>query len=417
MKHRILLSLIVAASISLLGILLSQSFWLKNTLNLTQRQFDHRANMMLSDVVAEIKTYADTSWFVSYHTEHGDLDLFDVVDTNLLNTIIRKYSLYHELDTEQSYAIVVTATEKILYSKKNYKPAFEKDAYKLCLSCVWHKEYIHLSVYFPNLEKDIVGKLYLWFVLSILFVAITVVAFGAVVLSFFRQKKLAEIKNDFINNMTHELKTPLSTISVASEILMNTYNEAKNNKLARYSRIIYDENHRMRKLVDKVLNISTMERGHYKMEKEEFDIHDLIYKVAEVFSFETCSKEIKIEYFLNAKPAEIYADKLHVRNILNNLIDNAVKYSGNNAEIRIKTETIDDFLKISVADNGIGIPKESLGKVFDKFYRVPSGNIHNVKGFGLGLYYVKTIIEAHGGMVEVDSMLNKGTTVSFYLPR
>lgn len=417
MRHRILLFLIISAGVSLLGILLTQSFWLKRTLEITERQFDHRANMMLSDVVEELKTYADTSNHIIMHLEQGNLGLFDVIDTLLLNKLIQKYSVYHELDTILSYALVVTESEDILFTNNNFLPEYEKDAYKLCLSCVWQKEYIHLSVFFPERYKSITHELIIWIFMSLVFILTTAVAFVAVVYNFFQQKKLAEIKNDFINNMTHELKTPLSTISVTSEIMLNTFNDSNNSKLARYSKIIFDENHRMRKLVDKVLNISTMERGQIVMEKEKFDIHNLIYKVVEVFSLETCLKEIKVDYSLNAASPIVVADKMHIRNILNNLMDNAVKYSGDTPKIKIETESADGFILISVSDNGIGIPREAHGKIFEKFYRVPSGNIHNVKGFGLGLYYVKTTIMAHGGKVEVQSTINKGTKVIIYLPQ
>lgn len=417
MKPHILKILISAAAISLLGILFTQSFWLKNTLNLTEKQFDHRANQMLSDIVEELKTFADTSQHIIWHIESGSLLLFDVIDTNLLDNLIFKYSVYHELDTLLAYALVVTSTNEILYSKNSFKPEFEALAYKQCLSCLWQKEYVHLSVYYPNRDKSVLARLVLWIILSLVFIITISAVFFIIVLNFYRQKKLAEIKNDFINNMTHELKTPLSTISVTSEILMNTYRDGKDEKLSRYSKIIFDENHRMRKLVDKVLNISTMERGQFAIEKEEFDIHKLIQKVAEVFCIESCTKEVKINYKLDASDFLIYADKMHVRNILNNLVDNAVKYSGPSPEIEIKTENINGFFKISVSDKGMGIPRESMSKVFDKFYRVPSGNIHNVKGFGLGLYYVKTMIDSHGGKVEIDSVLNKGTTISIYLPQ
>jgi two-component system phosphate regulon sensor histidine kinase PhoR len=249
-----------------------------------------------------------------------------------------------------------------------------------------------------------------------MFLITTVAAFIYIIFSFFRQKRINEIKNDFINNMTHELKTPLSTISVASEVLKNSYSESGDKRIGKYSTIIYNENQRMRKLVDKVLNVATIERGLLTIEKEEVDVHNTIYQVVESFCFEVCSNKVKVHYNFNAKEFNIYADKLHFRNILNNLIDNAVKYSGYNPEIKIKTENVNDFIKISITDKGKGIPKDAQNKVFDKFYRVPSGYIHDVKGFGLGLYYVKTMVDQHAGKIEVQSILHKGTTISIYLP-
>ncbi len=416
MNYKNLRILSYISALSLIGIIITQSFWLQKTLNVTEKQFDHRSNQLLSDVVAELRTYSDTSFHIYDHTLQGNLCLFDVIDTTLLKGLIHKYAAYHQLDTTVYYALVVTDTKKILYKSGKFIPEYEKEAYKACLSCLWKEEYIHLSIYFPNKEKNIFEKLTFWVGLSGLFLLTTISVFIYIIYNFFRQKRISEVKNDFINNMTHELKTPISTISVASEVLMNTKSENESDRILRYSQIIFNENLRMRKLVDKVLNVATIERGLVTIDKEEIDITKTIYKVVEGFCFETCPGEVKINYRFKAKDKTVWADKLHLRNILNNLVDNAVKYSGQNPEITITTETIDDYIKISVADNGKGIPKESLNKVFEKFYRVPSGNVHNVKGFGLGLYYVKTMVDSHDGKIEINSVTNKGTTISIYLP-
>lgn len=416
MNYKRLRFLSYISAISLIGIIITQSFWLNKTLNVAERQFDHRANQLLSDVVSELQTYADTSVFIHEHIIHGNLCLYDVIDTILLRELIYKYAGYHQLDTSLNYALVVTTNDKILYNSGNFMPQNERDAYKVCLSCLWQEEYIHLSVFFPNKEKNIFQKLTFWVGLSGLFLLTTIAVFIYIIYSFFRQKRLSEIKNDFINNMTHELKTPISTISVASEVLMNTKSENESKRILKYSQIIFNENQRMRKLVDKVLNVATIEKGLLNIDKEEIDITRTIYQVVEGFCFETCPGQVKVNYKFNSKDVTVLADKIHLRNILNNLVDNAVKYSGQNPDITISTETVDDYLKISVSDNGKGIPKESLNKVFDKFYRVPSGNIHNVKGFGLGLYYVKTMVDSHDGKIEIISVVNKGTTISVYLP-
>ncbi|MBN2487237.1 MAG: HAMP domain-containing histidine kinase [Bacteroidales bacterium] len=417
MTHRTLLSIIIVAAISLLGIFLTQTYWLRKTLNVTQRQFDHRANQMLSDVVAEMKTFADTSVHIIGHVENNNLELFDVIDTILLRSLVQKYSDYHQLGNEFAYALVVTPTNEIVYTANGFEARFEEPAYKLCLSCLWHKEYIHLSVYYFQRGRNIAGEFIVWMVLSAFFIVTASASFIIVVFNFYQQKKLAEIKNDFINNMTHELKTPISTISVTSEILINAYKQDKNDRMARYPKIIFEENQRMRKLVEKVLNISSMERGQIKIEKEEFDMHKLIYKAVEVYCVEACTKNVRLDYDFLAQNAHVFADPMHLRNILNNLVDNAVKYSGENTSMKITTKNTGDYFMFSVSDNGIGIPKEALGKVYEKFYRVPSGNVHNVKGFGLGLFYVKTMVDAHNGKIEISSTINKGTTVSIFLPQ
>lgn len=418
MKYRSLRILSVIASLSLIGIFITQSFWLKKSIALAERQFDHRANQMLSDVLSELKTYADTiGYMVDGKIVNDTLKLLDVIDTNLLENVVRKYSTYHKLDSVFSYALFETDSKKIIFSSDNFKLKNKESEYKACLSCIWKKQYTHLTVIYPNKEKNILSKEVIWIILSGLFLFSTIGVFIFILFNLYRQKKIAEIKNDFINNMTHELKTPISTISVASEVLMKAKDIAGDSRTQKYSQIIYDENKRMRKLVERVLDIAALDRGLIAVEKEEIDIHDTIFKTVENFCLETCAKDVEIKYNFNAINSTIYADRLHIRNIINNLVDNAIKYSPDSPSIDISTENNNNGIVISVKDKGKGIPKDSLKKVFDKFYRVPSGNIHDVKGFGLGLYYCKTMIEAHSGIIEINSTLNKGTTITVTLPQ
>ncbi len=416
MNYKVLRILIFSTALSLLGILVTQFFWLKKTYKLAEKQFKHRTDKMLNDVVDELKTYADTSLIIQEKSEY-EVSLFDVVDTVLLHELVQKYTKYHMLNSTYSYGLVSSSSGELIYSKHNFTLYLDQFSNKVCLSCLWKKEYIHLSIFFPEKEKHILGKQVLWIILSTLFILIIISAFSFMVWSIYRQKKISEIKNDFVNNMTHELKTPLSTISVASEVLMKTAGYSDNKRLNKYSRVIYEENQRMKKLVDRVLNIATLERNMVAIEKEKIKIHDTIYKMVESFCFEACNKDVDVKYNLNAKNDVVYADKLHLRNILNNLVDNAVKYSTGQPSLTVKTENIDGFFKLSIADKGKGIPKDSVKKVFDKFYRVPSGNIHDVKGFGLGLFYVKSMIEAHDGKIDIQSTLNKGTCVTVCFPQ
>jgi two-component system phosphate regulon sensor histidine kinase PhoR len=417
MKSRSLHIISIITGISLIGILLTQGIWLGNTISTAEKQFDHRADQMLTNVLEELQTYSDTSKNIEKHLVIGDLNFFDVVDTVLLENLLYKYAAYHKLDTVLSYALIFTENKAVLYTSNNFATEHEKEAYKVCLSCIWKKEYIHLSVFFPNKNKNIRGKLVFWIFLSLLFTLVITGTFIFVLVTYYRQKKIAEIKNDFVNNMTHELKTPLSTISVASEVLMQVNGHEENNKVKKYSRIIFDENHRMRKLVDKVLNIATLDNGRVEIEIEETDMHATICKTVNNFCLEACDADVKVDYQLNAENAIVKADPIHIRNIMNNLIDNAIKYSPAAPEITIVSENHNGHLIISVSDKGKGISKESQKKVFERFYRVPSGNIHNVKGFGLGLFYVKTMVEAHKGRVEITSALNRGTTVKLILPQ
>ena len=273
-----------------------------------------------------------------------------------------------------------------------------------------------LSIYFPNQKNYLIQTMsgILW--ISVLLLIIIVFAFTFTILTIFKQKKLSEIKNDFISNMTHELKTPISTISLACEALNDTdlctNNEAKSN----YVNMINQENKRLGMLVESVLKSATWDKAELKLKVENIDIHSTIKDVIKNISIQITSRNGIISEELNADKHFIEGDKVHITNVLYNLLDNANKYTINQPIIKVQTENYKDGILIQVVDNGIGLKKENINKIFDKFYRVPTGNVHNVKGFGLGLNYVKAIVEKHGGEIQVISDLGKGSCFKIYLP-
>jgi two-component system phosphate regulon sensor histidine kinase PhoR len=231
------------------------------------------------------------------------------------------------------------------------------------------------------------------------------------------QRRLSEMKNDFINNMTHEIKTPISTISLACEALGEK--EIKNNEVLaeNYLNVINDENKRLGGIAEKILQAATIESGEFSMKKEKIDIHHVIDHVINTIGIHVEVKDGRIIKNFNAAKAVIYADRMHFTSVITNLIDNANKYTPKKPEIIISTKNVEDGVLLTIQDNGIGISKENQKKIFDKLYRVPTGNIHNVKGFGLGLSYVKAIVERHGGKVTVESELKKGSKFIVQLPQ
>jgi two-component system phosphate regulon sensor histidine kinase PhoR len=231
-----------------------------------------------------------------------------------------------------------------------------------------------------------------------------------------RQKRLSEVKNDFINNMTHELKTPISTISLSSELLLRLEFPQDEEKMRKYASIIYKENKRLEKQVERVLNIAKLDKDKVVLNKEEIDLIAILEEVKENFNFNQAQGGGQIYLNHTEQQALLYADPVHLTNVLFNLVDNAVKYCKLSPEIQMSVQAEKEGYRIEIQDNGIGIRKEDQKLIFDKFYRVPTGNIHDVKGFGLGLYYVKLIVEAHHGKIEVRSNPDKGTTFSIWLP-
>lgn len=416
MKYIFLKPVIVVVAISLLGLIITQIFWLNNSVIISEKQYDDRADRMLHDVLNELREYADTSIGIQ-NTIQKDLKLLNVVDTTLLKTLMEKHVRYHRLDSNYIFALVRTKDSHIVYSYRDFISANDSESYKTCLSCIWKKEYIHLSVFFPDKRRNIFMQMFGWISLSILFLLVITAAFVFIIYSIFKQKKISEIKNDFINNMTHEFKTPLSTISLASEMIMNLKNQLSRENIKKYSKIIYDENQRMQVQVELILQTAIIDRGQLNLKKEPIDFHDLIKSAVDSFSFESCETEVKFILSLKARNHKLVIDAIHLRNVISNIIDNAIKYSYDKCEIRISTSNREHGLLLSIEDKGIGMSREDQKKVFEKFYRVSTGNVHNVKGFGLGLYYVKTVVDGHNGKVSVESSLNKGSTFYVFLPQ
>ena len=224
------------------------------------------------------------------------------------------------------------------------------------------------------------------------------------------------MKTDFINNMTHELKTPISTIQLAAEMLTDPTLSRNEQSIKRYAGMIHEENRRMQSHVEKVLQFARLEKGNFKLTYTTIDIHDLIEEIVQKLSLRMDKASGTMDCHLNAEHFRIEGDEMHLTNVIYNLLDNAIKYAQDQPVINIYTRDTPDGLSISIQDQGIGMSKDALKKVFEKFYRVPTGNIHNVKGFGLGLSYVKLMAEAHGGTIHAQSKLGKGSVFELILP-
>jgi two-component system, OmpR family, phosphate regulon sensor histidine kinase PhoR len=274
-----------------------------------------------------------------------------------------------------------------------------------------------IIVYFPDRQKHLVKSLSILLPSSLFFSFIIIVAFTISIMMVLRQKKLSDIKTDFINNMTHEFKTPIATISLAADTIINPKVISDGDKINHFIGIIKDENKRMNVQVERILQMAQLERKEIDLKLEKLDIHQLITKVLENIDIQIKQLNGKICTNFNAIDSDILVDEIHFTNVINNLLDNALKYTINPPEIIINTSQIEDGILLSFEDCGIGMTKEALSKIFEKFYRVSKGNIHNVKGFGLGLSYVKAIVESHGGRITVKSELNKGSRFFICLPQ
>lgn len=273
-----------------------------------------------------------------------------------------------------------------------------------------------MSVIVPNVKKIILQQMKWMIVGAVFFTIMIIAAFYVTVTALLRQKKLSEIKNDFINNMTHEFKTPLATISLAVDALRNDKVLQDRTKMDYFSSIIKEENKRMNKHVETILQAAVMDRQELQLNKQPLHVHDLIHEIMDNYTLQLDEKQGQADLNLSARQDYIEADPVHFRNLISNLIDNAVKYSKENLVLKITTHSTSKNLVIRVEDNGIGMSKETVRRIFEKFYRAHTGNLHNVKGFGLGLSYVKTIVDAHNGKIKVESVLGRGSAFTLELP-
>lgn len=250
------------------------------------------------------------------------------------------------------------------------------------------------------------------------FVLILVLVYGIyyTINSFLKQKKISEMKTDFVNNMTHEFKTPIATISLASEMLLNPGIAGSVDKSKKYAGIIHNENKRLQAQVDQVLHLTVLDKGNFTINPAFINLNELVNEAIESFMLPVTERGGSICFNKSANPSMVVADELHTRNIINNLLDNSCKYSPDKPKITITTINKSNGVELTIMDEGLGISRDEIKQIFRKFYRVHTGKVHNVRGFGLGLYYVKTLIEAMGGSIDVESIVGEGSTFRLFFP-
>jgi len=361
----------------------------------------------------------NTDW-QSWQILLQDRTIQERIDTTRLKLILETVMARADINLEYKYAIKnsALAKETIVFGDKDYKPGNSEQYSQLLFQNDFNgSKPNYLYVYFPNRRQYLFKATGLTIIPTIILTGLLIAIFAYTIMVIYRQKKLSNIKNDFINNMTHELKTPISTISLASQMLQDGTISNTPSTIEHVSKVIHQESKRLSFQVEKVLQMAVFNEGRLKLKLREFDINKLIENVAGNFELRVKSKNGTLITEIKAENAIVKGDEVHITNVIFNLLDNAMKYSKDNPEIRILTENRKDRIMVAVQDNGIGIAKEHHNQIFERFYRVPTGNVHDVKGFGLGLSYVKKIIDLHNGEIKVESALNKGTKFKIYFPQ
>ncbi|MBL7934992.1 MAG: HAMP domain-containing histidine kinase, partial [Bacteroidia bacterium] len=340
-----------------------------------------------------------------------------------IDSLLKHYMRFYDFHIEYSFEVVKPSLlpfKEINTSTANLSPN-QPACYQEGLEEEVNKHGWELKLNFPEKNQFIMAEMGIQFATSVVLIMLVLILFWRTTLSLLREKKISEHTTDFLNNMTHEFKTPLTNIALASKMMVKDSTIKQEDKIKHYSGIILEENEKLRLQVEQVLSMTALERGEIPIQKTELDFHQLIRDSVKCMNLQIENKQGQLSLNLNANRFVVMGDKTHLTNVICNLIDNAVKYSAEKPEISIETSNMEYDLAIAISDKGIGIEKEYQTKVFDKFFRVPTGDVHDVKGFGLGLAYIKKIIELHGGTIELmsDSDSNgegKGTTFTLLLP-
>lgn len=378
-------------------------------------------------IEVQIQTENLEEKFIIYEQLLRDLNEFeysvnieDRIDGQLIEEELTSAFIAHGLSVKFAFAVLSPKNEEenqfFELQNNEEKEELIQSPYKVSMfpNGPFDQGY-SLSVIFPNLHIAIFQPLGILLIVSALFTILVIGVFIVTIKTIFKQKKLSEIKNDFISNMTHELKTPISTIALACEALEDKKIDFSEDRQDVFIGMIRSENNRLGVLVENVLRSSTMDTGDLKLKEEEININDLIEGLNQ-FDLHIRKQGGKLTKDLSKKTAIVIADKVHLLNVISNLVDNAIKYSNESPQITIRTEVDQKWATIEVEDKGIGICKENLQKIFDKFFRVPTGNVHNIKGFGLGLSYVYDVINRTGGNINVESELDKGSKFIIKIP-
>ncbi len=414
--------LIIISSLALVGIIFTQVFWIMNAMDMKEDNFNNDVGIstkLIANQMFDYQVDISSGNFVS----PCDTSLFDerpiieVINPQVLDSLIK--AEFSDLDPSSDYTYGVYHTQDttfIILKDQQFRSELASSPYQINLTCLYRPDIYMLSMHFMNKRKMIMSSIFYWLFISILLMVALILGYVLIIFNHFRQKKLSEMKSDFINNMTHEFKTPLSTISLASEMMLRPDINEYSYKVKRYAKVVHSENDRLQHQVDHILQLAALERDTLKLRMKPVQVNRLINNQVEHFKMKLGTDKGQIRVNLDAEKDEITADRNHLTNVLSNLIDNALKYSKGVPEIIVGTRRHDEGIEITVKDNGIGISKEDQKLIFKKLYRVPTGDIHDVKGFGIGLFYVKSIVEAHGGRIRLISELGEGSTFSIFMP-
>ncbi|MBL4657688.1 MAG: HAMP domain-containing histidine kinase [Flavobacteriales bacterium] len=422
MKKRTIQIIVFLAALSLAGIVITQLFWIRKSMHLQEVSFDNRVKEAIRTTAEQILvSNQDTITRIEPVVKTGPLFFVCNVDTDidsfLLGQLLSYEFEYQNIQSDYEYGIYDCFSDSVVLSKAVVDQVITSNTQAIDQTEVqFDKASASIWVNFPRPEGLIVSDMGKWLFTSMALMVITILIFSYTIFSIVKNKKITQMKTDFINNMTHELKTPISTIALSSEVLLKPGNQADPEKIKRYASIINEENERLKNQVEKVLQMAIIEKGTFELNWKKVNVNKLIEISVDKLRLSVRKREGSLVFKQDSNDMVINGDWEHLQNVVLNLLDNALKYSAANPEVEISAMSQAEGINIIVKDKGIGMNPEAMKHVFDRFYRAPTGDVHDVKGFGLGLNYVKVIVEAHLGSVGVESEINNGSVFTVFLP-
>lgn len=413
MPNHLIKRLVILGGLAVFGILFIQSYWMVKTYDLKEEEFHSTVSLSLRKVAESIAKFNTAKLPKHSLIQRRSSNIYTVninsaIDAGVLEDYLFQEFQNRSLYTDFEYAVYDCSTNELVYG--NYCKLDEKSTeFKHSEDIPKFDDLIYYFVVkFPSRKGYILSDMWLSVVFSIV-ALLACIFFIYSIWVILQQKRTSELQKDFINNMTHEFKTPLSSINIAADVFLRDKDIQANPRLYQYSQVIKQQNKRLNDQVEKVLNIAQIENQKIKLKIENINVEECLNNVVSAEKGKFLDKNIDLQV-KHHKGLTIKGDVLHFTNVIANILDNALKYSNSNTTVTIETKEANDLNHLIITDQGIGLDKDELSKIFSKFYRVPTGNLHNVKGFGLGLYYVNSICNAHGWDISVSSTLNQGTS-------
>ena len=406
---------IIVSSLALVLVLIIQVNWILRTAKMKEELFSEKANIVLSRTTDALRADKEACMNIgacaAMDSTPQSVVKLGKNEVQKIDSLFKHYLKLYNFQVSYSFVVI----------KPGYPAAISEatapgNSYDKPLEDHNSKNDMELKLIFPDKKQFILAEMGPLFITSVILILVVIVLFWLTTLSLMKEKRISEHTNDFLNNMTHEFKTPLTNIALAGRMILRDPLPGEGEKVKHYSGIILEENEKLRLQVEQVLGMTALERGEIPLKKKNLDFHELIRESLKHISIQIENRQGSLISDFGADRSIVPGDRTHLMNALSNLVDNAIKYSKAIPEIRVRTTNIGQDLIVMVSDKGVGIDKEYQKRVFEKFFRVPAGDVHDVKGFGLGLAYTKKIVELHGGTIELQSEKEIGTTFTIKIP-